>query len=58
MRSEAFRKIQETFVANGIKFAPRRVIVESSPGTPDSAVAAAAASADTPPPAAPADDRG
>ena len=58
VRREAFRKIQEAFEANGIKFAPRRVIVESSPGTPDSAVAAAAASADTPPPAAPADDRG
>ena len=29
LRREVFRRLQEAFQANGIKFAPRRVIVES-----------------------------
>ncbi len=42
-RREAFTRIQKAFEENGIKFAPRRVLVESV--TPATAVAAAAAGA-------------
>jgi len=65
VRREAFRLIQETFENNGIKFAPRRVIVESTSAAPEAAAAgaiaaaAAAASTDTAPPdLAAGDDRG
>ncbi len=42
-RREAFTRIQKAFEEKGIKFAPRRVLVESV--TPATAVAAAAAGA-------------
>ncbi len=44
IRREAFTRIQEAFAKNGIKFAPRRVVVESS--SPEVAAAAAAGVAD------------
>ncbi len=44
IRREAFTRIQEAFAKNGIKFAPRRVVVESS--SPEFAAAAAAGVAD------------
>ena len=43
IRREAFTRIQKAFEEKGIKFAPRRVLVESV--TPTTAVAAAAAGA-------------
>ena len=43
VRREAFTRIQRAFADQGIKFAPRRVIVETS--TPGRATAAAAAEA-------------
>ncbi len=50
LRREVFRRIQEAFSAEGIEFAPRRVIVDmgSTPATP--AAMAAAAAADEKPP--------
>ncbi len=45
LRREIFRRLQEAFEANGIKFAPRRVIVDST-GAPDRAAAAAAVAND------------
>jgi small-conductance mechanosensitive channel len=60
LRREAYARIQVAFEAKGIKFAPKRVIVETaSPGgaTPAQAAAAAAAT-DQPGTGAPADDRG
>lgn len=45
MRREAFARIQAAFEAKGIKFAPKRVIVETaSPNVPPEVAAAAAAS--------------
>ena len=43
IRREAFTRIKKAFEEKGIKFAPRRVLVESV--TPTTAVAAAAAGA-------------
>lgn len=65
LRREVFRRIQEAFQKNGIRFAPRRVIVDTG-GTRDTddRMAAAAAAALAPQPArseaktAPTDDRG
>ena len=50
LRREVFRRIQEAFAANGIRFAPRRVIVDtgSAPITPAAIAAAAAAAAAEP----------
>ncbi len=47
LRREVFRRIQEAFAANGIRFAPRRVIVDTGgpPITPAAMAAAAAAAA-------------
>jgi small-conductance mechanosensitive channel len=46
LRREVFRRIQEAFAENGIRFAPRRVIVDTSGGSvPDAALAAAATAA-------------
>lgn len=45
LRREVFRRLQEAFAANGIKFAPRRVIVDST-GASSSAIAGAAAELD------------
>ena len=52
MRREAFARIQAAFEEKGIKFAPKRVIVETaSPNiTPEVAAAAAAESANEPEP--------
>lgn len=44
LRREVFRRLQEAFHAEGIKFAPRRVIVEAE-GAPAAGAAAAAATA-------------
>ncbi len=41
LRREVFRRLQEAFQANGIKFAPRRVIVDSTVATGSAAAAAA-----------------
>jgi small-conductance mechanosensitive channel len=41
LRREIFRRLQEAFQANGIKFAPRRVIVDAG-AVPDGAAAAVA----------------
>jgi hypothetical protein len=45
LRRVVFRAIQEAFAANGIRFAPRRVIVDTSDGSGAAAGAAAAAAA-------------
>ena len=45
LRREIFRRLQEAFQANGIKFAPRRVIVDSG-AVPDGAAAAAVVAKD------------
>jgi small-conductance mechanosensitive channel len=65
LRREAYARIQAAFEAKGIKFAPKRVIVESSaaegaPPLPPAVAAAAAAdvASETVAPAAAADDRG
>ena len=42
LRREVFRRIQEAFAANGIRFAPRRVIVDTGTVPPAAAAAAAA----------------
>jgi len=41
IRREAFRRIQEVFAENGIKFAPKRVIVDTPVNSPETAAAAA-----------------
>ncbi len=41
LRREVFRRIQEAFKEQGIQFAPRRVIVDASPGVSPAAAAAA-----------------
>ena len=48
LRREVFRRIQEAFALNGIRFAPRRVIVDTgaAPVTPAVAASAAAAAAE------------
>lgn len=43
LRREVYRRLQEAFYANGIRFAPRRVIVDGAPMRPDAAAAAIAA---------------
>jgi small-conductance mechanosensitive channel len=45
LRREVFRRIQEAFAEQGIKFAPRRVIVDTGPGEAGTATAAAVAAA-------------
>ena len=45
LRRVIFRAIQEAFTANGIRFAPRRVIVDTTGASGDAAGAAAAAAA-------------
>jgi small-conductance mechanosensitive channel len=45
LRREVFRRIQEAFAENGIRFAPRRVIVDTSGGEPAPAAVVAAAEA-------------
>ena len=45
LRREVFRRIQEAFQQNGIKFAPRRVIVDAPPAIDSAAAAAIAAEA-------------
>jgi small-conductance mechanosensitive channel len=45
LRREVFRRVQEAFAANGIRFAPKRVMVDTQPGSSDSQVAAAVAAA-------------
>jgi len=58
VRREAFTRIQKAFEENGIRFAPKRVIVEAA--TPAAAMAGAAAleTEDPPGPAPKSDDRG
>jgi hypothetical protein len=45
LRREVFRRVQEAFAANGIQFAPKRVMVDTQSGSSDSRVAAAVAAA-------------
>lgn len=45
LRREVFRRVQEAFRQNGIKFAPRRVIVDAAPALGPTAAAAVAAEA-------------
>ncbi|MDS4009933.1 MAG: mechanosensitive ion channel family protein [Defluviicoccus sp.] len=45
LRREVFRRVQEAFQQNGIKFAPRRVIVDAVPALGGAAAAAVAAEA-------------
>ncbi|MBX3515653.1 MAG: mechanosensitive ion channel family protein [Rhodospirillales bacterium] len=45
LRREVFRRVQEAFRQNGIKFAPRRVIVDAVPALGGAAAAAVAAEA-------------
>jgi small-conductance mechanosensitive channel len=48
LRREVFRRVQEAFAANGIRFAPKRVMVDAGPGASDKEIAAAASAAITP----------
>jgi len=48
IRREAFRRIQEVFAENGIKFAPKRVIVDAPLNSPETAAAVAAQLDETP----------
>ena len=52
LRREVYRRLQEVFYANGIRFAPRRVIVDGPAGLTDAAAAALAAEEPVEPPAA------
>jgi Small-conductance mechanosensitive channel len=52
LRREVYRRLQEAFYANGIRFAPRRVIVDAPPGLSDGAAAAIAAEPAVAPPVA------
>jgi small-conductance mechanosensitive channel len=45
LRREVFRRVQEAFSQQGIKFAPRRVIVDTGTGEASTGAAAAAAAA-------------
>jgi small-conductance mechanosensitive channel len=47
LRREVFRRVQEAFAENGIKFAPRRVIIDSSSGISEEQALAAAVAAET-----------
>lgn len=49
IRREAFRRIQEVFAENGIKFAPKRAIVDTPVNSPETAAAVAAQLDDAPP---------
>jgi small-conductance mechanosensitive channel len=42
LRREVFRRVQEAFAESGIKFAPKRVMVDTQPGSTDSQTVAAA----------------
>jgi small-conductance mechanosensitive channel len=42
LRREVFRRVQEAFAESGIKFAPKRVIVDTRPESTDSQAVAAA----------------
>ncbi|MBK8906766.1 MAG: mechanosensitive ion channel family protein [Rhodospirillales bacterium] len=48
LRREVFHRVQEAFAENGIRFAPRRVIVDSAGGIPSASAAAAAAALSEP----------
>jgi small-conductance mechanosensitive channel len=48
LRREVFRRVQEAFAANGIRFAPKRVMVDAGPDVSEKQIAAAAISAETP----------
>jgi hypothetical protein len=58
LRRVIFRAIQEAFTANGIRFAPRRVIVDTTGASGDAAGLAAAAAAATAEGGPPSDDTG
>ncbi|MEM7121183.1 MAG: mechanosensitive ion channel family protein [Pseudomonadota bacterium] len=47
LRREVFRRVQEAFAANDIKFAPKRVMVDTHGQAADADVAAAAVAAET-----------
>jgi small-conductance mechanosensitive channel len=49
LRREVFRRVQEAFAANGIRFAPKRVMVDAGPDASDRQTAAAAVGTETPP---------
>jgi len=49
LRREVFRRVQEAFAANGIRFAPKRVMVDAGPDASDRQAAAAAVGTETPP---------
>jgi small-conductance mechanosensitive channel len=48
LRREVFRRVQEGFAANGIRFAPKRVIVDSGQGDTKAEGAAAAVALERP----------
>jgi len=43
LRREVFRRVQEAFAENGIRFAPKRVMVDTRPEATEKEIAAAAA---------------
>ncbi len=45
LRREVFRRVQEAFAENGIKFAPKRVMVDTRPEATEKEIAAAGAAA-------------
>ena len=48
LRREVFRRVQEAFAANGIRFAPKRVMVDSGANETEQRVALAAVAAERP----------
>ena len=56
LRREVFRRVQEAFAENGIRFAPKRVMVDSGPAATEDQAAAAAIAAEAPRRAAPPSD--
>ncbi len=48
LRREVFRRVQEAFAENGIRFAPKRVMVDSGAEEPEQQVALAAVAAERP----------
>ena len=49
LRREVFRRVQEAFAANGIMFAPKRVMVDAGPGVSETQATAAAVTTEASP---------
>jgi small-conductance mechanosensitive channel len=47
LRREVFRRVQEAFAENGIRFAPKRVMIDAGQDVSEKQIAAAAIAAET-----------